>query len=106
METSSTDRRSDGHITGALTPILHILDSFNHRNKNQHHVARWWTQFDLLRRAVSRLHDALVLRIQHAQAHGHKKQKQKNSKHKHNLDGDVTTRVETLIRQIIPSSFL
>ncbi|KAK1838354.1 hypothetical protein CCHR01_19021 [Colletotrichum chrysophilum] len=106
METSSTDRRSDEHITGALTPILHILDSFNHRNKNQHHVARWWTQFDLLRRAVRRLHDALVLRIQHAQAQGHRKQKQKNSKRKHDLDGDVTTRVETLIRQIIPSSFL
>ncbi|KAF3810665.1 hypothetical protein GCG54_00006573 [Colletotrichum gloeosporioides] len=106
MDTSSTGGKSDELITGALIPVLHILDSFNHRNKNQHHVARWWIQFDLLRRAVKRLHDALVLRIQHAQAQGHRMQKQKTSKHKHDLDGDVSTRVETLIDQIIPSSFL
>ncbi|EFQ28648.1 hypothetical protein CGRA01v4_07112 [Colletotrichum graminicola] len=48
-----------------LVPVLQILDGFNHRNKNQHRVARWWSQFDLLRRSVRRLHDALETRVRH-----------------------------------------
>ncbi|KAH0443288.1 hypothetical protein CcaCcLH18_00969 [Colletotrichum camelliae] len=105
MEASSAGRKSDEQITGALAPALHILDSFNHRNKNQHHVARWWTQFDLLRRAIRRLHDVLILRIQKPQAQGYRKP-QKTSKPNHDLDGDITARVEILFDQIIPSSFL
>ncbi|KAL9941204.1 hypothetical protein ACHAO5_009232 [Verticillium nonalfalfae] len=44
----------------ALASVLHILDRFHHRHRNQHRVAKWWVQFTLLRRALRRL-DAAIL---------------------------------------------
>ncbi|KAG7133599.1 hypothetical protein HYQ45_008248 [Verticillium longisporum] len=44
----------------ALASVLHILDRFHHRHRNQHRVAKWWVHFTLLRRALRRL-DAAIL---------------------------------------------
>lgn len=38
-----------------LAPALGILDSFAHRNKNQHRLSKWWVEFDMLRRGVRKL---------------------------------------------------
>lgn len=38
-----------------LAPALGILDSFAHRNKNQHRLSKWWAQFDMLRRGARKL---------------------------------------------------
>ena len=40
------------HSLERVGQALHILDAFNHRNKNQHHSSRWWAQFEMLRRSV------------------------------------------------------
>ncbi|KAL0931620.1 uncharacterized protein CTRU02_212574 [Colletotrichum truncatum] len=107
IDSSSDHRFLDEEISKSLIPVLHILDSFNHRNKNQHRVARWWTQFDLLRRSVRRLEDALVLRLRNTQARHFKKPKQqKASKAQNALDDDITARVQVLLNVTIPSSFL
>lgn len=111
--TSADGRNPDEQISDALTPVLHILDSFNHRNKNQHRVAHWWSQFDILRRAARRLHDALVARLRHTRAQSFKKRKQQTpppppppTRAGRALDEDVTARVKTLVDATIPSSFL
>ncbi|KAK2000538.1 hypothetical protein LX36DRAFT_422386 [Colletotrichum falcatum] len=105
----------------SLVPVLRILDGFNHRNKNQHRVARWWSQFDLLRRSVRRLHDALEARVRHHHARSFRATS-KRSAGKVNvgtgtgisgvdrwgevLGEDVTTRARLLLDTTIPSSFL
>ncbi|KAK1640321.1 hypothetical protein BDP81DRAFT_391044 [Colletotrichum phormii] len=110
-----------------LVPVLAILDSFNHRNKNQHRVARWWSAFDLLRRAVRRLHDALEAQGRHRRALSFKsssssssssslKKKSSSSssskpivssaeRRQNALDEDVVARVRMLLDSTIPSSF-
>ncbi|KAF6823483.1 hypothetical protein CMUS01_10678 [Colletotrichum musicola] len=101
----------DEKITNDLVPLLHILDAFNHRHKNQHRVARWWNQFSLLRRSTKRLHDALArrLRFRSAQNAGLKKlksQHQKPSKARSALDLDIAASVHALLDTTIPTSFL
>ncbi|KAJ0302033.1 hypothetical protein COL516b_007541 [Colletotrichum fioriniae] len=108
-----------------LVPVLAILDSFNHRNKNQHRVARWWSAFDLLRRAVRRLHDALEAQARHRRALSFKSKSSSSSskrssaaaaaggkptsssaeRRQHALDEDVAARVRVLLDSTIPSSF-
>ncbi|EAQ89003.1 hypothetical protein CHGG_05622 [Chaetomium globosum CBS 148.51] len=34
----------------SLAPALELLERFHHRNKNQHRLAKWWAQADMLRR--------------------------------------------------------
>ncbi|KZL70408.1 hypothetical protein CI238_13075 [Colletotrichum incanum] len=109
----------DQPTIAALVPVLQILDSFNHRNKNQHRVARWWARFDLLRRSVRRLHDALEARTRHRHAQSFKAPSKKSAgkvnagtsissgdRRSNALDEDVTTRVRLLLDTTIPSSFL
>ncbi|KXH62203.1 hypothetical protein CSAL01_03603 [Colletotrichum salicis] len=110
-----------------LVPVLAILDSFNHRNKNQHRVARWWSAFDLLRRAIRRLHDALEAQACHRRALSFKSSSSSSSLKKNSssssssgsgkpivgsaerrqnaLDEDVAVRVRMLLDSTIPSSF-
>ncbi|EXF82551.1 hypothetical protein CFIO01_13101 [Colletotrichum fioriniae PJ7] len=109
-----------------LVPVLAILDSFNHRNKNQHRVARWWSAFDLLRRAVRRLHDALEAQARHRRALSFKSKSSSSSskrssaaaaaaggkptsssaeRRQNALDEDVAARVRVLLDSTIPSSF-
>ncbi|KAK1598771.1 uncharacterized protein LY79DRAFT_655897 [Colletotrichum navitas] len=103
----------------ALVPVLQILDGFNHRNKNQHRVARWWSQFDLLRRSVRRLHDALEARVRHNHAQSFRAPSKRlagkvsagartgNGDRRGEAFGeDVANRARLLLDTAIPSSFL
>ncbi|KAK2024367.1 hypothetical protein LX32DRAFT_108033 [Colletotrichum zoysiae] len=101
----------------ALVPVLGILDGFNHRNKNQHRVARWWSRFDLLRRSVRRLHDALEARVRHHDAQSFRAPSKKSAgkanagtsggdRRGETLGEDITTRARLLLDATIPSSFL
>ncbi|KAK2061210.1 hypothetical protein LY76DRAFT_590730 [Colletotrichum caudatum] len=101
----------------ALVPVLRILDGFNHRNKNQHRVARWWSRFDLLRRSVRRLHDALEARVRHHDAQSFRAPFKKlagkanagtsgGDRRGEALGEDITTRARLLLDATIPSSFL
>ncbi|GJC90534.1 hypothetical protein ColLi_13372 [Colletotrichum liriopes] len=109
----------DQPTIAALVPVLQILDSFRHRNKNQHRVARWWARFDLLRRSVGRLHDALEARARHRHAQGFKAPSKKSAgkaragagigsgdRRGNALDEDVAARARLLLDTTIPSSFL
>ncbi|GJC95438.1 hypothetical protein ColKHC_04264 [Colletotrichum higginsianum] len=115
VDTADVDRPA----VAALVPVLQIFDGFNHRNKNQHRVARWWARFDLLRRSVRRLHDALEARVRHRHAQSFKAPSKKsaskanagvvigNGNRRGNaLDEHVTARARLLLDSIIPSSFL
>ncbi|KAK6210227.1 hypothetical protein QIS74_11811 [Colletotrichum tabaci] len=115
VDTADLDRPT----VAALVPVLQIFDGFNHRNKNQHRVARWWARFDLLRRSVRRLHDALEARVRHRHAQSFKAPTKKsaskanagavigNGNRRGNaLDEHVTARARLLLDSIIPSSFL
>ncbi|KAM7207406.1 hypothetical protein V8F20_002286 [Naviculisporaceae sp. PSN 640] len=42
-----------------LEPVLHILERFHHRNKNQHRINKWWAEADMLRRQVRKLIEGL-----------------------------------------------
>ncbi|GKT43808.1 uncharacterized protein ColSpa_03989 [Colletotrichum spaethianum] len=110
--------RPDQPAIAALVPVLQILDSFNHRNKNQHRVARWWARFDVLRRSARRLHDALEARARHRHAQSFKAPSKKSAgrpspgtgtsngdRRGNALDEDVTARVRLLLDTTIPSSF-
>ncbi|KAK1979754.1 hypothetical protein LZ30DRAFT_751194 [Colletotrichum cereale] len=103
----------------ALVPVLLILDGFNHRNKNQHRVARWWPRFDLLRRSIRRLHDALEARARHRHAQSFRAPSKKSAgkanagtgsgggdRRREALVEDVTTRTQLLLDTTIPSSFI
>lgn len=39
----------------SLAPALHLLERFHHRNRNQHRLAKWWAQADMLRRGVRKM---------------------------------------------------
>lgn len=63
MKSSSTTRPSatattitaSATIRDHLSPLLPLLDAFNHRNKNQHHASHWWSHFSILRRSLRAL---------------------------------------------------
>ncbi|KAK1236945.1 hypothetical protein MKX08_007893 [Trichoderma sp. CBMAI-0020] len=42
-----------------FTPLLPILNAFNHRHHNQHRLAHWWPVFRSLRRSIRNLIDDL-----------------------------------------------
>ncbi|KAL7894179.1 hypothetical protein HDV63DRAFT_271261 [Trichoderma sp. SZMC 28014] len=42
-----------------FTPLLPILNAFNHRHHNQHRLAHWWPVFRSLRRTIRNLIDDL-----------------------------------------------
>lgn len=43
----------------SFTPLLPILNAFNHRHHNQHRLAHWWPVFRSLRRTIRNLIDDL-----------------------------------------------
>ncbi|KAM0256158.1 hypothetical protein ACHAQJ_005135 [Trichoderma viride] len=44
----------------SLSPLLPILNAFNHRHHNQHRLAHWWPVFRILRRTIRNLIDDLT----------------------------------------------
>ncbi|KAH0526225.1 hypothetical protein TsFJ059_009576 [Trichoderma semiorbis] len=46
--------------TTSLSPILPILNAFNHRHHNQHRLAHWWPVFRIFRRTVRSLIEDLT----------------------------------------------
>lgn len=42
-------------ICDEISPLLPILEAFNHRNKNQHRASHWWSHFSILRRSLRSL---------------------------------------------------
>ncbi|PNP54723.1 hypothetical protein THARTR1_04928 [Trichoderma harzianum] len=48
--------------TASLSPILPILNAFNHRHHNQHRLAHWWPVFRIFRRSIRALLDDLSSR--------------------------------------------
>ncbi|UKZ68697.1 uncharacterized protein TrAtP1_009720 [Trichoderma atroviride] len=51
---------SSSPLTAApFTPLLPILNAFNHRHHNQHRLAHWWPVFRSLRRTIRNLIDDL-----------------------------------------------
>ncbi|RFU75263.1 hypothetical protein TARUN_6980 [Trichoderma arundinaceum] len=44
----------------SLSPLLPILNAFNHRHHNQHRLAHWWPVFRILRRTIRNLVDDLT----------------------------------------------
>lgn len=70
MKPSSTSPTIDAAaLRTSLSPVLPILDAFNHRNKNQHRASHWWSHFSILRRSVKAIlscpsrQDALLPRV-------------------------------------------
>ncbi|OHF00093.1 hypothetical protein CORC01_04501 [Colletotrichum orchidophilum] len=125
MKTAAAAAAPDEATITTLIPVLAILDSFNHRNKNQHRVAHWWSTFDILRRSVRRLHDALEAQARHRRALSFKSSSSSSSassskskksavagkpvssaeRRQNALDEDVAARVRMLLDPTIPSSF-
>ncbi|KAL6825878.1 hypothetical protein J3E69DRAFT_366446 [Trichoderma sp. SZMC 28015] len=46
--------------TASLSPILPILNAFNHRHHNQHRLAHWWPVFRIFRRTIRSLIEDLT----------------------------------------------
>lgn len=59
----------------SLQEALLLLGGFNHRNKNQHRVARWWAELGVFRRNVGKLSEEVQTKIA-------KLEKEKRIKHK------------------------
>ncbi|KAH6671607.1 hypothetical protein F5X68DRAFT_264852 [Plectosphaerella plurivora] len=49
----------------ASASALEVLDRFSQRNRNQHRVAKWWSQVGILRRALRRLLETLRAQENH-----------------------------------------
>ncbi|KAH7349517.1 hypothetical protein B0T11DRAFT_332589 [Plectosphaerella cucumerina] len=49
----------------ASASALEVLDRFTQRHRNQHRVAKWWSQVGIVRRALRRLLEALVAQETH-----------------------------------------
>ncbi|KAL1872787.1 hypothetical protein VTK73DRAFT_1337 [Phialemonium thermophilum] len=97
-------------VLDRLSPVLHILDGFNHRNKNQHRLSRWWAPFDMFRRAVNKLAFELQTSIRRAALQSKKR------KRKHIVCSDSGTitivdeklgaRARHLREHLVPRSYL
>ncbi|KKP00411.1 hypothetical protein THAR02_07480 [Trichoderma harzianum] len=46
--------------TASLSPILPILNAFNHRHHNQHRLAHWWPVFRIFRKTIRSLIEDLT----------------------------------------------
>ncbi|TEA10204.1 Ribonuclease MRP protein subunit rmp1 [Colletotrichum sidae] len=96
--------------TATLSSALQVLDSFNRRNKNQHRVASWWTQFGLLRRCARKLDDTLAVYLLSLQVRNLKRAKQSQpqvlSRNGKALDHDLTSQARKFVESTIPLSFL
>lgn len=69
MKATDTATVDGKDLRNSLSPLLPILDAFNHRHKNQHRSSHWWSHFSILRRSLKALlssanrQDALLPRV-------------------------------------------
>jgi ribonuclease MRP protein subunit RMP1 len=94
-----------------LSPALGILDSFAHRNKNQHRLSKWWAQFDMLRRGARKLAADLRACLEsQARASTINSKKKKSAAAQKERNDALTQKMETRARhlreQIVPRAFL
>ncbi|OIW33853.1 hypothetical protein CONLIGDRAFT_198192 [Coniochaeta ligniaria NRRL 30616] len=95
-----------------LGPVLGILDSFNHRNKNQHRLSKWWAQFDMLRRGLRKLvvdlQACVDSQAKTASSGGSKNRKRAAAQKERDdaLRKKMEVRAEHLHEQIVPRAFL
>jgi ribonuclease MRP protein subunit RMP1 len=112
--TNNTDVASLQQALDLLGPALGILDSFNHRHKNQHRLSKWWAQFDMLRRAIRKLIvDLQACLDSHAKRassrSGGTKKKQKAAVQKQQDDAlqrSLDARARHVHSQLMPRAFL
>lgn len=78
-------------LRATLSTILPLLDAFNHRHRNQHRAAPWWSTFGTARRSLKRL--AALL-----ECHS-------SGSTRHIID-NVRTRVAWLKSHILPQAFV
>ena len=80
-------------LASSLASALALLDAFHHRNHNQHRVALWWARFDHLRRALRKLHGAVVAADRRP---GRRDQSRRL----------VADRAEVLGRRVVPQAYM
>ncbi len=96
-ETVDTLRQTLDLITTAQA----ILDGFNHRNKNQHRLSKWWAEFSTLRRNHGKLAPEIQANLEKQERFAkYRKQPQKGG-----LDGDTRARVEHIQAHLLPKAF-
>ncbi|QPG95745.1 hypothetical protein C2857_001903 [Epichloe festucae Fl1] len=78
-------------LRATLSTIIPLLDAFNHRHRNQHRAAPWWSTFGKARRSLKRL-SALL------ECHS-------SGSTRHFID-NVRTRVAWLKSHILPQAFV
>ncbi|KAH8895144.1 hypothetical protein GQ53DRAFT_820771 [Thozetella sp. PMI_491] len=87
---------------GLVSPALGILDGFNHRNKNQHRLSRWFAEFSSLRRHLGKLVPEIQANLEKLERFA----KYKKSPPKSAYDDKVKARVKHLVVQVVPRAFL
>lgn len=98
----SPQRRCLDHLGTAL----HILDSFNHRNKNQHRLSKWWQQFDMLRRGLRKLIPELEACLEVEEKATLKKKKGKAKERDDAVRAKMEVRARHVAEQLVPRAFL
>lgn len=82
-----------------LRPLQPLLAGFNHRNRNQHRLARWWGAFGMLRRSAGRLVGALEREASSAGSRAKaRRKKERSRKGDGGGDNDDGTEAEVVAR--------
>jgi ribonuclease MRP protein subunit RMP1 len=93
-------------LTQLGTPVT-ILDGFNHRNKNQHRLSRWWAEFGMVRRGTRKLLEDLQVSIQKRPTPRFSdKQSSKSPEHNVGIQEEISARARHLRQQIVPRAYL
>lgn len=109
---STNDVTSSQHrCLDLLGPAQEILDLFNHRNKNQHRLSKWWKQFDMLRRGIRKLIAVLedFLEAEARTVVRRKKTKKNSSAQKEPFAVEPTrmeVRARYVLEQLVPGAFV
>jgi ribonuclease MRP protein subunit RMP1 len=83
-----------------LSSISQVLSATNHRNKNQHRLAKWWKAFSVLRRNIIKL----VLELETLSANDERLGKTK----KKTIESReaVERRTEFMVLWVVPKCYL
>ncbi len=112
MSTISSFTSDDlGPLRESTIAALNALNRFYHRHKNQHRVARWWTDFSLLRRSLGRLCNALDAYDDHATlsrklSASRRKPSQESTATSARLQAVATQRARWLVECTLPKAYM